>query len=104
MLTENFLVKEITFPKGEFIKACNQVSSDFGIKGQDWFNITCMRKGDKEVMRFRHKAPLIVNKWEAFDIIVEKNDLIWDEFIQLEGFKSEYLLKDVETFLKINGK
>ena len=98
MLTDNFIEKEITFPKGQFIKACEQVSIDFGIKGKDWFNVMCMRKGDKEVMRFRHKAPVTISHWDAFDMLPAG---AFEEFLECEGDKKEYLLEDVEAFIRV---
>lgn len=108
MITENFLVKEITFPKGDFIKACNQVSLDFGIKGQDWFNVMCIRKGDKEVMTFRHRAPELVSFWDAQEMLFD----FWEEFMQFaedenltksKDGKKVYLKSDIEEFMQIVG-
>ncbi len=105
MITENYKEKAIQFKRGMFIDVCKQLDALYGPKGEGWFNVMCLPSGDTETMTIRYiEAITTISKWDAFNIIVEDNDLKWDEFTELEGFKSEYEIEDIKTFLKINGK
>lgn len=105
MLTENYIDDKITFPKGQFLSVCNELSKQHGQKDVDWFNLFCGKDNENEAMEtmhFRHRAETKVcetlDHYDSLDYVIDRGGKVGD-FIELYGSKKEYLFVDVKWFV-----